>query len=68
MKFQKQTINFMMKLILLNKRSLNSKLEVLNKVNEYLRNKDSTVKQVTASFSGEQKSIEIIRSRWRSFN
>jgi TldD protein len=36
-------------------------LEVLNKVNEYLRNKDSTVKQVTASFSGEQKSIEIIR-------
>ena len=24
--------------------------------------KDSTVKQVTASFSGEQKSIEIIRS------
>ena len=31
-------------------------------MNDYLRNKDSTVKQVTASFSGEQKSIEIIRS------
>ena len=38
-------------------KTLNSKLEVLNKVNEYLRNKYSTVKQVTAIFSGEQKSI-----------
>ena len=43
-------------------KSLDSKLEVLNKVNDYLRKKDSTVKQVTASFAGEQKSIEIIRS------
>ena len=36
-------------------KSLDSKLEVLNKVNDYLRKKDSSVKQVTASFSGEQK-------------
>ena len=43
-------------------KSLDSKLEVLNKVNDYLRKKDSTVKQVTASFAGERKSIEIIRS------
>jgi TldD protein len=43
-------------------KSLDSKLEILNKVNEYLRKKDSSVKQVTASFSGEHKSIEIIRS------
>jgi TldD protein len=42
-------------------KNLNSKLEVLNKVNDYLRSKDSNVKQVTSSFSGEQKSIEIIR-------
>ena len=42
-------------------KNLNSKLEVLNKVNNYLRSKDSNVKQVTSSFSGEQKSIEIIR-------
>lgn len=42
-------------------KSLNSKLEILNKVNDYLRKKDAAVKQVTASFSGEQKSIEIIR-------
>ena len=42
--------------------TLNSKLEVLNKVNDYLRKKEDTVKQVTASFAGEQKSIEIIRS------
>ena len=43
-------------------KTLNSKLEVLNKVNEYLRKKDQSVKQVTTSFAGEQKSIEIIRS------
>ena len=43
-------------------KTLDSKLEVLNKVNDYLRKKDSSVKQVTASFAGEQKSIEIIRS------
>jgi TldD protein len=42
-------------------KNLNSKLEVLNKVNDYLRSKDSNIKQVTSSFSGEQKSIEIIR-------
>jgi TldD protein len=42
-------------------KDLNSKIEVLNKVNDYLRSKDSNVKQVTSSFSGEQKSIEIIR-------
>lgn len=46
----------------IDQKSLNSKLEILNKVNDYLRKKDPTVKQVTASFSGEQKSIEIIRS------
>ena len=43
-------------------KTLNAKLKVLNKVNDYLRKKDPPVKQVTASFSGEQKSIEIIRS------
>jgi len=42
-------------------KNLESKLEVLNKVNDYLRSKDTNVKQVTTSFSGEQKSIEIIR-------
>ena len=43
-------------------KSLNEKIEILDKVNNYLRSKDSNVKQVTANFSGEQKSIEIIRS------
>ena len=43
-------------------KTLNSKIEILNKVNEYLRKKDNKVKQVTANFSGEQKSVEIIRS------
>ena len=36
----------------IDQKSLNSKLEILNKVNDYLRKKDPTVKQVTASFSG----------------
>ena len=43
-------------------KSLNEKVEILNDVNKYLRSKNSNVKQVTANFSGEQKSIEIIRS------
>ena len=43
-------------------KTLNSKIKILNSVNEYLRSKDNNVKQVTANFNGEQKSIEIIRS------
>ena len=43
-------------------KTLNSKIEILNKVNEYLRSKDKNIRQVTANFNGEQKSIEIIRS------
>ena len=46
----------------IDQKTLNSKIEILNKVNDFLRKKDSKVKQVTASLSGEQKSIEIIRS------
>ncbi|MDB9746966.1 metallopeptidase TldD-related protein, partial [Candidatus Pelagibacter sp.] len=43
-------------------KSLNSKLELLKEVNNYTRAKGGTVQQVTASISGEHKSIEIIRS------
>ena len=43
-------------------KSLNEKIEILNEANKYLRFKNNSVKQVTANFSGEQKSIEIIRS------
>ena len=43
-------------------KSLSSKIELLNKINEYARSKDSSVKQVTASFLGEKKNIEILRS------
>tara|TARA_B100000902_G_C27304951_1_gene914914 strand:+ start:1375 stop:2787 length:1413 start_codon:yes stop_codon:yes gene_type:complete len=43
-------------------KDLNSKLSILNKVNEYLRSKDVNIKQVTSNFSGEHKSIEIIRA------
>ena len=43
-------------------KSLQSKLDLLKEVNNYTRAKSGIVQQVTASFSGEQKSIEIIRS------
>jgi len=43
-------------------KSLNSKLELLKEVNNYTRAKGGIVQQVTASFSGEHKFIEIIRS------
>ncbi len=46
----------------IDQKTLKSKLEILNNVNDFLRQKDISVKQVTASFAGEQKSIEIIRS------
>ena len=42
-------------------KSMNSKLELLKKVNEYVRSKESLASQVTANFLGEHKSIEIIR-------
>jgi TldD protein len=43
-------------------KSLQSKLELLKEVNNYTRAKGGIVQQVTASFAGEHKSIEIIRS------
>ena len=43
-------------------KTLSEKIKILNQVNDYLRSKNENVKQVTANFSGEQKSIEIIRS------
>ena len=41
-------------------KTLNEKIKILNDVNKYIRSKDKYVKQVTANFLGEQKSIEII--------
>ena len=43
-------------------KSLNSKLELLKEVNNYVRSKGAIVQQVTANFAGEHKAIEIIRS------
>ena len=43
-------------------KSLSSKIELLNSINNYSRSKDSSVKQVTASFLGEKKYVEILRS------
>lgn len=43
------------------------KVSILKKVDEYLRKKDSLIKQVSASISGEYQEIEIIRSDSQSF-
>ena len=49
-------------------KDLNSKIEILNNVNNYIRSKNPNAKQVTASFSGEQKSVEIIRAGGETLN
>ena len=38
------------------------KVELLKKIDEYVRGKSSNIKQVTASFFGEHQSVEIIKS------
>ena len=43
-------------------KTLNSKIDILNQVNNYLRKKDSNVKQENAKYRGEQKSIESNRT------
>ena len=43
-------------------KSMKSKIELLNNMNEYARSKDISVKQVTASLLAEKKNVEIIRS------
>ena len=42
-------------------KNLNEKISILNDINNYVRSKGSIVRQVTANFIGEHKSIEIIR-------
>ena len=42
-------------------KSLKSKIDILNEINNYARSLDSSVKQVTANFLGEKKNIEILR-------
>ena len=41
---------------------MSNKILLLNKINDYSRSIDSNVKQVTANFLGEKKSVEILRS------
>ena len=43
-------------------KNFKSKIEILNQVNNYVRNKNSSVRQVTATLLGEHRSIEILRS------
>ncbi len=43
-------------------KNFKSKIEILNHVNDYVRNKNSSVSQVTANLLGEHRAIEILRS------
>jgi len=45
----------------------NEKISILKSVDDYLRKKDSLIKQVSASISGEYQEIEIIKSDSQSF-
>ena len=49
-------------------KSQDSKIKILNQVNDYVRSKGEIVRQVTTSFSGEYKEIEIIRSNGEILN
>ncbi len=49
-------------------KSLKSKIDILNDINNYARSLDSSVKQVTANFLGEKKNIEILRSGGQLLN
>ena len=42
-------------------KSFEDKVELLKKIDEYVRQKNTGIKQVTASFSGEHQSIQIIK-------
>ncbi len=43
-------------------KNFKSKIEILNQANDYVRNKNNLVSQVTATLLGEHRAIEILRS------
>tara|TARA_Y100001935_G_scaffold76361_1_gene63778 strand:- start:35 stop:1447 length:1413 start_codon:yes stop_codon:yes gene_type:complete len=43
-------------------KNFKSKIEILNQVNDYVRNKNNSVRQVSATLLGEHRAIEILRS------
>ncbi len=43
-------------------KNFKSKIEILNQVNDYVRNKNNLVSQLTATLLGEHRAIEILRS------
>ncbi|WP_333023548.1 metalloprotease TldD, partial [Wolbachia endosymbiont of Pentidionis agamae] len=47
---------------------LNAKIELLNKVNEYIRSKNSYVKQVKVTLSGEYQVVHIIKKDNQKFS
>ena len=49
-------------------KSLKSKINILNEINNYARSLDGSVKQVTANFLGEKKNFEILTSGGQLLN
>ena len=47
-------------------KSMKSKIELLNNMNEYARSKDSSVKQVTASLLAEKKNVAVSYTHLRA--
>lgn len=45
----------------INEMDLNSKIKLLNEVNEYVRSKNNCVKQVKITLSGEWQVVQIIK-------
>lgn len=49
----------------INEMDLNSKIKLLNEVNEYVRSKNNCVKQVKITLSGEWQVVQIIKGDHR---
>jgi|TARA_B100002052_G_scaffold257907_1_gene249535 TldD protein len=49
-------------------KNFKTKIEILNQVNEYIRKKNSYVRQVTATLLGEHRAIEILRNGGELFS
>ncbi|MDC3061181.1 metallopeptidase TldD-related protein [Candidatus Pelagibacter sp.] len=49
-------------------KNFKTKIEILNQVNEYIRKKNSSVRQVTATLLGEHRAIEILRNGGELFS
>ncbi len=61
-KIKKTNQKFYKEIDPIDNKSMDSKIKLLNEINDYARSIDNSVQQVTANFLGEKKDIEILRS------